>query len=60
MGYHLTEVYGNSSAQPEFPDHQEALKQIAAVATDNSGPTCNHKMAINFIRQIVLRSDLDD
>ena len=28
------------------------LEQIAVMCTDNMGPRCNHRMALDFVRQI--------
>lgn len=29
-----------------------ALEQIAVCCTDNMGPTCDHRMALDFVRQV--------
>ena len=33
-----------------------AMEQIAVMCTDNMGPRCNHRMALDFVRQIANRA----
>ena len=33
------------------------LEQIAVCCTDNMGPRCNHRMALDFVRQIANSAD---
>ena len=45
--------------ESQHPAHHAVLKQIEAVCSDNDGVNCNHKMAFDFVRQIVQRAELE-
>lgn len=45
--------------ESNYPRHHAALRQIRAVCADNDSRTCDHKMAFDFVRQIVQRIELE-